>query len=117
MLVVVTNSVKFLCTYTTFEFPLGFVSPFQSKLSGHKCFLFVVFIVSVWIISIRVGVIVLSVLRIVIYCLLVDELLGIGFIYNITFDGYSCCDMGQNDTIGKIELIPAFVLSTDNTNC
>ena len=25
--------------------------------------------------------------------------------------------MGQNDTIGKIELIPAFVLSTDKTNC
>ena len=28
-----------------------------------------------------------------------------------------CCDMGQNDTIGKIELIPSFVLSSDNTNC
>ena len=28
-----------------------------------------------------------------------------------------CCDMGQNDTIGKIELIPLFVLSSDNTNC
>ena len=28
-----------------------------------------------------------------------------------------CCDMGQNDTIGKIELIPFSVLSTDNTNC
>ena len=25
--------------------------------------------------------------------------------------------MSQNDTIGKIELIPAFVLSTDKTNC
>ena len=24
--------------------------------------------------------------------------------------------MGQNDTIGKIELIPLSVLSTDNTN-
>ena len=24
--------------------------------------------------------------------------------------------MGQNDTIGKIELIPLFVLSSDNTN-
>ena len=32
-------------------------------------------------------------------------------------EGDGCCDMGQNDTIGKIELIPAFVLSTDNTNC
>ena len=30
---------------------------------------------------------------------------------------YSCCDMGQNDTIGKIELNPSFVLSSDNTNC
>ena len=28
-----------------------------------------------------------------------------------------CCDMGQNDTIGKIELNPSFVLSSDNTNC
>ena len=24
--------------------------------------------------------------------------------------------MGQNDTIGKIELIPSFVLSSDNTD-
>ena len=29
---------------------------------------------------------------------------------------YICCDMGQNDTIGKIELNPSFVLSSDNTN-
>ena len=29
---------------------------------------------------------------------------------------YCCCDMGQNDTIGKIELKPSFVLSSDNTN-
>ena len=29
----------------------------------------------------------------------------------------NCCDMGQNDTIGKIELNPSFVLSSDNTNC
>ena len=28
-----------------------------------------------------------------------------------------CCDMGQNDTIGRIELNPSFVLSSDNTNC
>ena len=28
-----------------------------------------------------------------------------------------CCDMDQRDTIGKIELIPFSVLSTDNTNC
>ena len=28
-----------------------------------------------------------------------------------------CCDMSQYDTIGKIELIPAFVLSTGKTNC
>ena len=27
------------------------------------------------------------------------------------------CDMGQNDTIGKIELIPFFVLSENMTNC
>ena len=27
------------------------------------------------------------------------------------------CNMGQNDTIGKIELNPSFVLSSDNTNC
>ena len=27
-----------------------------------------------------------------------------------------CCDMGQNDTIGKIELIPSSVLSENNTN-
>ena len=27
-----------------------------------------------------------------------------------------CCDMDQNDTIGKIELNPSFVLSSDNTN-
>ena len=29
----------------------------------------------------------------------------------------SCCDMGQNDTISKIELNPSIVLSSDNTNC
>ena len=28
-----------------------------------------------------------------------------------------CCDMSQNDTIGKIELNPSIVLSSDNTNC
>ena len=26
-----------------------------------------------------------------------------------------CCDIGQNDTIGKIELNPSLVLSSDNT--
>ena len=31
--------------------------------------------------------------------------------------GVFCCDMGQNDTIGKIELNPSIVLSSDNTNC
>ena len=30
--------------------------------------------------------------------------------------GGECCDMGQNDTIGKIELIPGFVLSSESTN-
>ena len=28
-----------------------------------------------------------------------------------------CCDMGQNDTICKIELIPSNVLSCEKTNC
>ena len=28
-----------------------------------------------------------------------------------------CCNMGQNDTIGKIELNLSFILSSDNTNC
>ena len=27
-----------------------------------------------------------------------------------------CCDMGQNDTIGKIELNPSFVLSSKSAN-
>ena len=27
-----------------------------------------------------------------------------------------CCDMGQNDTIGKIELKLCFILSSDDTN-
>ena len=30
--------------------------------------------------------------------------------------GANCCDMDQSDTIGKIELIPSFVLSSNNTN-
>ena len=29
----------------------------------------------------------------------------------------NCCDMDQNDTIGKIELKPSIVLSSDNTDC
>ena len=28
-----------------------------------------------------------------------------------------CCDMGQNDTISKIELNPSNVLSSEKTNC
>ena len=28
-----------------------------------------------------------------------------------------CCNMGQNDTISKIELFPSIVLLSDNTNC
>ena len=32
-------------------------------------------------------------------------------------DSGHCCDMSQNDTIGKIELNPSIVLSSDNTNC
>ena len=31
--------------------------------------------------------------------------------------GGGCCDMDQSDTIGKIELIPSIVLSSDNTDC
>ena len=38
-------------------------------------------------------------------------------VQTILFQKGRCCDMGQNDTIGKIELIPLSVLSTDNTNC
>ena len=34
-----------------------------------------------------------------------------------TISGTMCCDMSQNDTIGKIELNPSIVLSRDNTNC
>ena len=34
----------------------------------------------------------------------------------ISLPSYNCCDMGQNDTIGKIELNPSFILSSDNTN-
>ena len=36
--------------------------------------------------------------------------------FQITSKGHLCCDMGQNDTIGKIELNPSFILSSDNTN-
>ena len=32
-------------------------------------------------------------------------------------NSHNCCDMGQNDTIGKIELKPSIVLSSDNTDC
>ena len=38
-------------------------------------------------------------------------------IQQCTFNYEVCCDMSQNDTIGKIELNPSFVLSSDNTNC
>ena len=31
-------------------------------------------------------------------------------------DVKDCCDMGQNDTISKIELNPSFVLSSDENN-
>ena len=37
-------------------------------------------------------------------------------LYGTTGDIENCCDMGQNDTIGKIELNPSFVLSSNNTN-
>ena len=46
-------------------------------------------------------------------------LMKLNFIYTVsltyTQSGW-CCDMGQNDTIGKIELNPSFILSSDNTN-
>ena len=35
----------------------------------------------------------------------------------ISLQHWFCCDMGQNDTIGKIELIPFSVLSENKTNC
>ena len=35
----------------------------------------------------------------------------------LSFQKGRCYDMGQNDTIGKIELKPSIVLSSDNTNC
>ena len=33
------------------------------------------------------------------------------------FNADVCCDIGQNDTIGKIELNPSSVLSTRDLNC
>ena len=30
---------------------------------------------------------------------------------------HDCCNMGKNDTIGKIELNPSSILSSDNTYC
>ena len=32
-------------------------------------------------------------------------------------DAVDCCDIGQIDIFSRIELIPPFVLSSDNTNC
>ena len=49
-----------------------------------------------------------------------SNVLGFTFELHLNADllrGQTCCDMGQNDTIGKIELNPSFVLSSDNTNC
>ena len=47
--------------------------------------------------------------------------LGAPFIYGMSVFSKKgraiCYDMGQNDTIGKIELKPSIVLSSDNTNC
>ena len=38
--------------------------------------------------------------------------------YEISKDfDYYCCDIGQIDRFFRIELIPSFVLSSDNTNC
>ena len=38
-------------------------------------------------------------------------------VQTFSFQKGRCYDMGQNDTIGKIELKPSIVLSSDNTNC
>ena len=38
-------------------------------------------------------------------------------VQTFSFQKGRCYDMGQNDTIGKIELKPFIVLSSDNTNC
>ena len=37
--------------------------------------------------------------------------------YATSDENTNCCDMGQNDTIGKIELNPSNVLSSEKTNC
>ena len=34
-----------------------------------------------------------------------------------SFNSANCCDIGQIDRLFKIELIPSFVLSSDDTNC
>ena len=36
---------------------------------------------------------------------------------NVCLAALNCCDIDQSDTIGKIELIPSFVLSSNDTNC
>ena len=82
-------SVQFFSAHTTFELSLGFDPPLQAKFLGHKRFLFVVLIVSLCIFSISVSIIILCVLLIVICFLLVVEFLSVGFVYSITFDGYS----------------------------
>ena len=38
-------------------------------------------------------------------------------VQTLSFQKGGCYDMGQNDTIGKIELKPSIVLSSDYTNC
>ena len=38
-------------------------------------------------------------------------------VQTLSFQKGRCYDMGQNDTIGKIELKPPIILSSDNTNC
>ena len=40
-----------------------------------------------------------------------------GTVNSNTVNSKFCCDMDQSDTIGKIELIPSIVLSSDNTDC
>ena len=52
----------------------------------------------------------------VIFCLLYDWPINVDKTF-MDILKYYCCDMGQNDTIGKIELNPSFVLSSNNIYC
>ena len=51
MLVVIMYRIKFLSTFFTFKFSPRSIPSFQTKLSGDKCFLFIV--LSVFLLIIR----------------------------------------------------------------